>query len=198
MARFPRRRKASAIEWVAGVAFVSVVLRVVSHGWTLFFVVLGILLAFAWYARVWSARSHRSGVLWSASVNLPRYMLAHPASRFTELRLAPQWRSWLIMGHVGGKLILNQDGVTWLCRRWMSFGVRTASGRIQLPWSEIDSVDIQRAVGKIPGLGGVIVITLADGWVLAGEFLGSAPALRAALAQRHVRGRDTPGDVEPG
>src|SRR5205085_2624395 len=100
-----------------------------------FFVVLGILLAFAWYARVWGAGSHRPGVLWSAPVNVPRYMLDYPA-RFTTLRLAPQWRSWLIMGRVGGKLILSHDGVTWLCRRWMSFGVRTASGRLVLPWSD--------------------------------------------------------------
>ena len=193
----PRRRRTAAVEWVGGFAFVGALVRVLSHGWTPFFVVLGILMAFFWYARVWSARSQRAGVLWSASVNLFRYMLDHPAGRFTDARLAPQWRSWLIMGHVGGKLILSQDGVTWLSRRWMSFGVRTASGRIQLPWSEIDSVDVQRAVGKIPGLGGVVVITLADGWVLAGEFLGSQTALRRVLEQLHVPGSDTP-DTESG
>lgn len=195
MARSPRRRKTSAIEWLTAVAFVGALARVFWLGWTPFFVVLGILLACAWYARVWGARSHRPGVLWSAPVNAPRYMLDNPA-RFPRLRLAPRWRSWLIMGQLGGKLILNQHGVTWLCRRWMSFGVRTSSGRIELPWTEIESVDVQRAVGKIPGLGGVVVIRLADGVVLACEFLGSQTALRAALAQLHIPSPDT-ADTEP-
>lgn len=195
MAGSPHRRKPSAMEWLAGVAIVGSFVRVLWLGWTPFFVLLGILLAFAWYARVWGARSHRAGVLWSAPVNVPRYMLDYPAL-FTDLRLAPQWRSWLIMGRVGGRLILNQDGVTWLCRRWMSFGVPTASGRIHMPWSEIDSVDVQRAVGKIPGLGGVVVIRLADAVVLACEFLGSQPALRAALAELNISGPHTP-DTRP-
>lgn len=195
MAESPRRRRASAVDWLVGVAFVAALVRVLRLGWTPFFVVLGILLAFVWYARVWGARSHRPGVLWSAPVNMPRYMLDDPA-RFTALRLTARWRSWLIMGRIGGLLILNQDGVTWLCRRWMSFGVRTASGRIDLPWSEIDSVDIQRAVGKLPGLGGVVVIRLVDGVVLACEFLGSQTAVRAALAKLDVHGPDTP-NAEP-
>ena len=195
MARSPRRRKASAVDLFVGLAFIGALVRVLRLGWTPLFVVLGILLAFAWYARVWGARSHRPGVLWSAPANVPRYMVDSPA-RFPALRLAPRWRSWLIMGQCGGKLVLNQDGVTWLCRRWMSFGVRTASGRIDLSWNEVDSVDVQRAVGKLPGLGGVVVIRLADGVVLACEFLGSQPALRAALSQLHIRRADTP-DTEP-
>lgn len=191
MARSPRRRKASFVDLFVGVAFVGALVRVLRLGWMPFFVVLGILLAFAWYARVWGARSHRPGVLWSAPVNVPRHMLDIPA-RFPSLRLAPQWRTWLILGQCGGKLVLNKDGVTWHCRRWMSFGVRTASGRIDLPWNEVDSVDVQRAVGKLPGLGGLVVIRLADGVVLAGEFLGSQTALRAALSQLHIASPDMP------
>jgi hypothetical protein len=174
----PAVRAAVVLTWTLIIA--SILLRIWLTGWTAFFIAVAVILVCGVYARVWTVRSRPVGTSWWAPTSFQRRLLDDPA-RFPGVKLSAKWRAALVSGTVAGRLIVSADGIRWLGSRWLLGGLSTASGRVELPWPLISQVTVEGAPGKLPWIGGLVVITLTDGFVLEGEFLCSPSALRAVL-----------------
>jgi hypothetical protein len=175
------RRRAARWLWVAVVVGLEIWLWR-GRGWVLLAGLVCMLVA-AWvYARLWTVHRLPAGVVWRALASFERRQL-DDASRFPNLRLGAARPSRWRADKVVGTLMVDAKGLLWLPRRGPIWGTKV-SGRVRVTWSDLVDVRVARAPGKIPGLGGLVVIETEDQPALSGEFLGSGPALRRVLTSK--------------
>ncbi len=126
----------------------------------------------------WSLGSRRRGVLWRGLVSFSEDDLGGSPA-FPHLVRTPK-SSVGRRGLSGGRLEVRQDGIHWSAGSLLTPGCEI-SGQFVLPWVEVEAIDIGRAPGKLPFLGGTLTVSLTGEQVVRGEFLGQRRALTQAL-----------------
>lgn len=126
----------------------------------------------------WSRSGRRRGVFWRGLVSFSENDLqSSPA--FPHLVRTPR-PSLGRRGLSGGRLEVQHDGIHWSAGSPLTPGSEI-TGQFVLPWTEVQAIDIGRASGKLPFLGGTLTISLAGEQVVRGEFLGQRRVLTQAL-----------------
>lgn len=131
------------------------------------------------YVDIWTTRRHADGsVFWRAHMLFDPYRLSQV---FPPVRIGQGSPAMLTAGRVGGRFEVRAEGLHW--RRRGSARIESGSDGFTIPWAQLGSATVTNAPGKIPWLGGLLELWLADGTApLVGEFLGSQRALQTAIS----------------
>ena len=133
------------------------------------------------YARL-TGRSRRpsKGLYWRGYISFMESSLTN-RQLFPNIQFQERTGGWGRKGLSSGTCEVRNTGIHWLSGGWATPQTEV-SGSFDLPWSAVDAAAATRLAGKFPGLGGRVVLTLADdAGVLEGEFLGSVRGLSKAL-----------------
>ena len=143
------------------------------------FLVLAIPYAYA--EGVGRRRRKRRGLYWKGFVTFQEAPLLAYKGLFPEVTLRNRWEFYKPSGSCAGKAEVRDTGIRW---KTGALGTPTSqvTGKFELGWADIQSVEIGLIPGKNNFLGGSIVLTLSNGrGELEGEFIGSRRVVQDAL-----------------